>query len=167
MCYIFHQFQFSQRIISMNPIISHKKNWKHNVSRSAITFAKGIKFWRDKLSHLHSKSVFILAKLGVLLERFLYLKDNVPLCASFVFLTERRWKCRTKVNKLGSIPKYTNNKPGDVVSVDQLQSAQSGLIPQLSVKIINALIWSTQVMVDHFSDLTYVRLMRSTIQEDT
>ena len=64
-----------------------------------------------------------------------------------------------------SISKETNNKPGDRVSVYQLQSALTGLLPQLSGNIINVRIWYAQVMVDHLSDLTYVHLMISTSQE--
>ena len=50
---------------------------------------------------------------------------------------------------------------------NQLQSAQTGLFPKLSGKLIITRIWSDQVMVDHFSDLTYVHLIRSTDQEET
>ena len=51
--------------------------------------------------------------------------------------------------------------------VDQLRSAQSVLVTQLSGKITSERIWASHVMVEHFIDLTYVRIMRSTIQEDT
>ena len=70
-------------------------------------------------------------------------------------------------NKSGSIKKETDNKPGDAVSVYQLQSDQLLLVPQLSVKLTSMHIWSTQVIVDHFSDLTYVRLIINTSKEDT
>ena len=63
-----------------------------------------------------------------------------------------------------SISKETNNKPGDRVLVYQLQSAQPGLVPQLLGKTTSARIWTEQVMVDHFSDLTYLQLMTSTRQ---
>ena len=82
-----------------------------------------------------------------------------------MFVTTRRRQWTTKGNKSGSIRKETENNPGDVVSVEQIQSAQTGLVPQLSGKLTSAHIWDAQFMVDHFSDLTYVHLMRSTIQE--
>ena len=50
----------------------------------------------------------------------------------------RQW--RTKGNKSGSIRNETDNKPGDGVSVDQLQSAQPGLVPKFSDKLTSALI---------------------------
>ena len=54
-----------------------------------------------------------------------------------------------------------------MVSVDQLQSDQTGLVPQFSDKLTSARIWDDQVMVERFSDLTYVLLMIITIQEET
>ena len=71
----------------------------------------------------------------------------------------------TKRNKSGSIRKDNDNKPVYAVSVDQLQSYHPGLFPQLSGKLASAHIWSAKVMVDHFSDLTYLHLMISTTQE--
>ena len=69
-----------------------------------------------------------------------------------------------KVNKSGYTRKDTGNEPGSAVSIDQIQSAQSGLFQKLSSKLTSARIWSDQVMVDHFSDVSYVHLMRSRIQ---
>ena len=48
-----------------------------------------LKYWHENVSHLHPKSIFRLAKLGVLSRRFLNMKDDVPFCASFVFGIER------------------------------------------------------------------------------
>ena len=84
-----------------------------------------------------------------------------------MFLISRRRKLITKGNKLGSIIKDTDNKAGYGVSVDQLQSDQPELVPQFSGKLTSARIWSVKLMVNHFSDLTYVNLIGSTIQEDS
>ena len=51
--------------------------------------------------------------------------------------------------------------------VDQIQSYQPGLVPQLSGKLTSARICSAQVMVEHFSYLTCVHLVKSTGQEGT
>ena len=72
------------------------------------------------LSHLNPKSMFRLAKLGVLPSKFLDLKDYVLLCASFMFGTARKRQQRTKWKKSGSIRKDTDNNPGAVVSVDHI-----------------------------------------------
>ena len=88
------------------------------------------------------------------------------MCASCIFETSSRIQCRAKWKKSGSIRKEAKNDPGDIVAVYQLQSAQTGLVPQLSVKFTSARIFISQLMVDNFSDLTYLHMMRSTSQEE-
>ena len=126
-----------------------------------------LKSSHDKLSHLHPKSMFRLGKIGVLTSRCLYMKDDVPLCEPCMFGIAKRRIWITKGKKPGSIRKEIDNNPGASVSVEQLQSANTGLVPQFSGKLTSVLIWTSQVMVDHFSDITFVHLMRSTIQEET
>ena len=84
-----------------------------------------------------------------------------------MFVTERRSQRRIKWKKRDSTKKETDNNTGAGVSVDQFQSAQPVLVPQLSGKLTHVRIWVDQVMVGHFSDLTYAHLMRSAIQEET
>ena len=74
----------------------------------------------------------------------------------------RKWI--TKGKKTGSIRKETDNNPGYGVSVGQLQADQPVLVPQLSGKITSACIWSSQAIVTHFNELTYMKLTRSKIQ---
>ena len=52
-----------------------------------------------RLSHLHTKYMFRLVKYGIHLSIFLYLKDDMPLCASCMFGTEKIRKWTTKVLK--------------------------------------------------------------------
>ena len=69
----------------------------------------------------------------------------------------------SKGKKLGSINNYTYNKPGVGVSVDQLQSDQNGLVPQLSYKLTSARIWAAQLIVEQYSDVTNIHLVISSI----
>ena len=85
---------------------------------------KELKSCHDKLSHLHPKPMFRLAKLGVISSRFLDLKDYVNPCASCIFGTASKSQWITKGYKYGSIRKDTENKPVASVSVDQLRSDQ-------------------------------------------
>ena len=90
----------------------------------------------------------------------------MPLCESCMFGTSRRRQWVKKWSKLGSTRKDTNSKPGSAVSLDQLRSAQLGLSIQLSGKLTSMRILFKKVMVHHFSDLTYVHLIRITSQEE-
>ena len=71
---------------------------------------------------------------------------------------------RGKVNKSGYIRKDTKNKQGYSVSADKLQPDHPGLVTQLSGKCTCTRIWDAKVMMNHFSDITYLNLMSSTIQ---
>ena len=106
--------------------------------------------------------MFRIAKLGFLPSLFLDLKYDMTLCVSCVFVTARRMQWITKGKKLESIRKEADNNPVSAVSLDQIQSYQPCLVPQFSVKLTSARIWSAKVMVDHLSDLTYVHLIIST-----
>ena len=127
---------------------------------------KYFKSWHDKLSRLHPKYMFRLAKLGILPKFFLDFKYYRPLYLSCVFGTANRIQWRTKREKLVSMCKGNDNKTVSAVSVDQLQSAHPGLVSQLSVKITIALIWDAKIIVNSYSDLTYVQIVRSTSQEE-
>ena len=50
--------------------------------------------------------------------------------------------------------------PGDGVSVDQIVSAQPGLIPQMSGFLTSKRLWGATTFVDNLSDYMYVHLMR-------
>jgi hypothetical protein len=62
--------------------------------------------------------------------------------------------------------KTGSNKPSDGVSVDQITSAQPGLIPQMTGFLTSKRIWGCTTFVDHISDYMYVHLMKdfSTIE---
>ena len=111
------------------------------------TLQQSFKLWHEKSSYLHTKYIFILAKLGFLQARFLNMKDDVPLFVPWIFGTARRMQCRTKGKKPGSIIKDTYNKLGSTRSVYQLQLSHPGFVPQFSGKITSACISNFQVML--------------------
>ena len=57
--------------------------------------------------------------------------------------------------------------PGATVSIDQMISAQPGLVPQISGHLTSARIWAATVFVDHFSRHIHVHLMRDQTQAST
>ena len=72
----------------------------------------------------------------------------------------------TKV-KNNSIQKPDQTKPGDGVSVDQIVSAQPGLIPQMAGFLTSKQIWGCTTFVDHVSDYKYVHLMKDLTLTET
>ena len=57
--------------------------------------------------------------------------------------------------------------PGDGVYVDQILSAQPGLIPQISGFLTSKRLWGATTFVDHVSDYVYVHLMRDLTLDET
>jgi hypothetical protein len=57
--------------------------------------------------------------------------------------------------------------PGDVVSVDKLESSITGFIGQMTGRLIKQLILGHTILVDHASDLSYVYHQTSMISEET
>jgi hypothetical protein len=74
----------------------------------------------------------MLAKRGCLPKILLKLQDKLPLCVACRFGTAHQRPWCTKGKKSGSIQKPDQTKPADGVSVDQIISAQPGLIPQMA-----------------------------------
>ena len=57
--------------------------------------------------------------------------------------------------------------PGDGVSVDQIVSAQPGLIPQMSGFLTSKRLWVATTFVDHVSDYVYVHIIRDLTLDET
>ena len=119
-----------------------------------------------KMNHQPFPSMILMAERGQIKRSLAKLKDRVPVCISCIFGTSHRRPWRSKGTP-GSIRKDDETEPGDCVSMDQLVSAQPGLIPQMSGFLTNARIWGSTVFVDHVSDYVYVALMRNLTLDET
>lgn len=124
--------------------------------------------WHHRLYHLSFAKIFRLAKLGHLPHRLTDCKSKLPLCVACQFGTAHRRPWRVKGKKSGSIRKKSDQvEPGDGVSMDQIVSAQPGLIPQMSGFLTSRCIWGCTTFVDHVSDFVYVHLMRDFTVDET
>ena len=125
----------------------------------------------------HHLPFFILhrmAQLGIIPRRLRKLKNNPPHCPSCAFGQAHRkpWRSkRTKAEKegenVGKIRKKEEDKPGSMVSIDQLISAQPGLVPQTSGHLTAARIWAATIFLDHYTRHIHVHLMRDQSQDST
>jgi hypothetical protein len=112
-----------------------------------------------KMNHLPLPAMTVLAENGKLQKKFAKLKHRLPVCMSCIFGKAHCKPWRSKGPK-GSIRKESDDATGKCVSMDQLISAQPGLIPQMAGFLTNLQIWGTTKFVDHFLDYVYVALMR-------
>jgi hypothetical protein len=119
-----------------------------------------------KIQHLFLSAMIMLAEKGRIKKKFAKLKHRLPICMSCIFGMAHCKPWRSKGSK-GSIRKESDNAPGKCVSMDQLISAQPGLILQMSEFLTNMRIWGATVFVDHFSDYVYVALMQDLSLDET
>jgi hypothetical protein len=68
--------------------------------------------------------------------------------------TRRPWRGKESRHKQSHIKRPTH--PGEVVSVDQLESSVPGFIGQITGRLTKQRIVGSTIFVDHASDLSYV-----------
>jgi hypothetical protein len=123
--------------------------------------------WHNRLYHLLFNRLFQLAHWRVLPRSILGCEDKPPLCIACQFGQVHRRPWRAKGKDSGSICCPTETEPGDGTSVNQIVSAQLGLISQMSGFPTSDCIWGTTNFCDHASDFVYVHLMRNFTLEET
>ena len=114
--------------------------------------------------------MFRLPKAGLLPKHFLRLKYWPPPRASCMFGAQHRTNWRTKSSNNGKKPELRKRgltKPGQCVGVDQMISAQPGLIPQEKGSLTRSRIWACTVFVDYYTGYLFMALMRDLTAEST
>ena len=119
--------------------------------------------WHYRLGHLSFDRIKQLASMGQLPKRLLSSKK--PFCAACQYgkMTKRPWRVKGEDKKATK----TATKPGQIVSVDQLESNTPGLIAQLKGKLTQQRYKYATVFVDQYSGYTFVYLQRRLTSEET
>ena len=97
--------------------------------------------------------MFCLAKAGFLPKKFKKLNNKAPLCVFCMLGQAHRKPWRSKKTKYGAPSTYKPeliDQPGDTIGVDQLISAQPGLVPQAKGSHTRARIGAATVFVDMY-----------------
>ena len=119
-----------------------------------------------KMNHAPFPTLIKMAESNKIPKKLSKLKNRIPVCMSCVFGMSHRKPWRTKGTPK-AIRKESETEPGDCISIDQLVSAQPGLIPQMTGFLTNMRIWGATVFVDHVTDYVYVALMRDLTLDET
>jgi hypothetical protein len=119
--------------------------------------------WHYRLGNLSFRRIKCMAELGILPKKLAQVTP--PKCAGCLFgtMTKKPWR-----NK-GKIPKgvgHLATAPGQMVSVDQLESSAAGLISQLKGKLTRRRYKAATIFVDNFSRISYVHLQESLTSAD-
>ena len=113
--------------------------------------------------HISFTKLQLMAKFGVLPKCLA--TCNVPVCSACMYAkaTKRPWRAKTKnIN----IPIRTP-PPGDVISVDQMESPVPGLVAQMTGFLTKQHYRYATVFVDQATRLGYVYLQKSATAEET
>jgi GAG-pre-integrase domain len=114
-------------------------------------------YWHFRLGHMSMHKVQRLASVGLLPSKKALCK--VPVCQSCMYGMMTRQPWRNKSDDKVIAPNV--NKPGQHVSVDQLESPVPGLVGQLKGKLTLARYRFATVFVDSFSRASYVYLQQT------
>ena len=119
--------------------------------------------WHYRLGHLPFDRIKQLADKGQLPKRLL--TCHTPFCAACQYgkMTKRPWRVKGDDKRTAKTATY----PGQVVSVDQLESTSPGFIAQLKGALTQQRYRYATVFVDQFSRYTYVYLQKRITSQET
>jgi Reverse transcriptase (RNA-dependent DNA polymerase)/GAG-pre-integrase domain len=119
--------------------------------------------WHCRLGHLSMKKLQRLASMGMLPSKLA--KCRIPMCQSCMYgmLTRQAWRTKTPPSSIAP----TVTKPGQHVSVDQMESPVPGLIGQLKGKPTLARYRFATVFVETFSRSGYIHLQQTSNADET
>ncbi len=112
--------------------------------------------WHHRLAHLYFKDLKILAEQGDIPRKLANVSP--PKCAGCLFGAMTKQRTRDKGEKRSI---FTATKPGEVVSVDTMQSNELGFIAQAKGTLTTHRYKYATIFVDHFSRLRFIHLHRS------
>jgi hypothetical protein len=90
-----------------------------------------------RLHHTPFPKLIVMAERGEIPQRLASLKRRCPLCVVCLFGQAHKRPWRSKSKEKHPIRKLTDDAPGKRSSLDQMVSAQPGLIPQMSGRLTN------------------------------
>ncbi|KAI2498311.1 hypothetical protein MHU86_16181 [Fragilaria crotonensis] len=114
--------------------------------------------------HISMRKLQEMAKQGILPKRLATCR--IPTCSACLYSKATRRPWRGKTSKLGKEGE-TAQRPGHVVSVDQLVSPTPGLIAQMTGFLTTKRYKYATVFVDQFSRLGFVYLQKTASAEET
>ena len=132
--------------------------------RQPTTAAQELLRYHHRYHHVSMAKLQCMAKQNIIPRRLANIKP--PVCSACMFskMTRRQW--RNKRRKHWTDGKRAK-KPGDLVSVDQLESPAPGLIAQMVGNLTNKRYKYATVYVDQYSGLGYVYLQKSASADET
>ena len=96
-----------------------------------------------------------------------FLTTKPPVCKACIYgkMTRHPWRVKWQSSNITNFRKAV--LPGDIISVDQLESPEPGFIAQLKGKLTSQWYKVATVFVDHYSSLGFLYLQQPTSAKET
>jgi hypothetical protein len=115
--------------------------------------------------HVSMRKLQEMARQGTLPKRLATCR--VPTCSAYLYSKATRRPWRGKTSKSGKEGEVIPQKPGQIVSVDQLVSPTPGLIAQISGFLTTKRYKYATIYVDQYSRMGFVYLQKTASKEET
>ena len=118
--------------------------------------------WHYRLGHISFFKLRTMALLNIIPRRLAFV--TFPKCQACCYgkQTKRPWRTKRQPRRIRPC-----TRPGECVSVDQLESSTIGFIAQLKGILTKRRYKCATVFVDHYSDLTYIHHHSRLTSEET
>ena len=118
--------------------------------------------WHYRFGHTSFNKLKLISMLGITPRKLVNVKP--PKCATSIYgsTTRRPWRHKQNQRQI-----KVCTKPGECVSVDQLDSSTPGFIAQLKGRLTRDRYHCATVYVDHARRNSYIHLQRSTSSNET
>jgi hypothetical protein len=137
-----------------------------DIAESLMDPSQELLRYHVRLAHTSFRRLQLMAKQGILPRRLAIC--HVPKCATCLYAKAHRQPWRDRFAPTGTLKgKVSIKKPGDFVSVDQLVSGTPGFVAQTTGILTNLRYKAATVFVDHFSDLSFVYIMKDLSSAET
>ena len=119
--------------------------------KALFFFQEDMMSYHYRLYYLPFPKLIIIAEQGRIPKRLAQLRGRTSICVACIFGSARKrpWQTKAKSSKY-PIQKKEDDAPGKKTLIDQIVSAQPGLVPQMGGRLTHLRIMSATVFVDHF-----------------
>jgi hypothetical protein len=115
-----------------------------------------------RAGHLSFSKIRAMARRGEVLSRLQHCESPICAACQYAKATRKPWRTKRKGQKI-----QHSMKPGECVSVDQLEFRQVGFVAQLKGRLTLGRYRVATIFVDHYSRLGYVHLQKDSTSRET
>jgi hypothetical protein len=148
----------------LEPAINDMPNSEHDLDAAREGATAEFLRYHHKYNHISLHRIQAMARAGTIPKRLAHCP--IPVCTACLYgnATRRPWRSKHPTNWKAA---PGADKPGQVVSVDQMKSPTPGFVAQTTGTLTKSRYDTVTVFMDQATDLSYVHLQKSVSAIDT